>query len=332
MIKTLVSADLHLGSNPRDSYRDDVFQRIETIMVKHKAERLLLLGDLTEEKDRHSADLVNWVFEQLYDLSQKYQVFVLRGNHDGFDPTLPFFAFIGKLPNVKWINQPKSIQLDGLGKCLFLPHTHNHKKDWKDVKLDKADWIFCHNSFEGAQSESGSILKGIKTDVFPPWAKVISGDIHVPQVIDCVTYVGAPHTIDFGDKYKPRVLLLEGDTKTSISIPGPQKVVLTLKSGDMSEDQPVHKGDVLKIIIKLKADDYAHWPQIQKDYREWGEGLGCKVAEVTYEKVSNTLKLSATSSVRSSRVNDKALMKVYGERRKLSRARLRTGLWLMEKK
>src|SRR5205814_1607714 len=91
--------------------------------------------------------------------------------------------------------------------CLFLPHTNNYKRDWKGLDFSKYQWIFAHNTFQGANIGPRR-LEGIPTSIFPRNAKVISGDIHVPQHFGPIEYVGAPYRIDFGDDYEPRVLFL----------------------------------------------------------------------------------------------------------------------------
>ena len=77
----LLSADLHLSDRARDSHRFGLFPWLKKQQQKNKVDATFLLGDLTQEKDRHSSALVNRIVEELLTLTPP--VYVLRGNHDG---------------------------------------------------------------------------------------------------------------------------------------------------------------------------------------------------------------------------------------------------------
>jgi hypothetical protein len=108
-------------------------------------------------------------------------------------------------------------------------------------------------------------LKGIPLSIFPedtPANFIISGDIHVPQTLGPVTYVGAPYTIDFGDRFAPRVLILEeGKAPRSVEVPGPQKVLIEIAGKEWPHCDP---GDIAQIRYHLDADNYDKWPQIRE--------------------------------------------------------------------
>lgn len=340
---TLLTADLHLNSNSRDEYRHTFVAQLPEMARKLKCGRIIILGDLTDEKDCHNAELVNRIVGYLYAMGQQCEVVILRGNHDCVDPTTPFFGFVNVIENVRWYNGVDATALTGLGLCVFLPHTRDHERDWSKLSFDpfKRDpergWIFCHNTFDGSDAGGGRRLRGIPTDVFPKRATVISGDVHVPQVNNQVTYVGAPYTINFGDEYKPRVLMLGLDPKhnnqmQSIPVPGVQKRLLQIKAGNYNREKwlkRLNEGDILKIKVKLGADDYSKWPQIQRDVRQFGEDLGCLVHSVVPIKASPTLKLHDRQKI--TLRDDTELLKHYAKRRNVPADVMRTGLKLMEK-
>jgi hypothetical protein len=227
-VKVLVTADLHLSANPRDAYRFKFMDRIPRLIEKYEVGMLLVLGDLTEMKDYHGSELVNKIAGYFKSYADMIPVVISRGNHDGTDPNNPFYQFLQHIKGITWINNPTEDLGEGIGPAMYLPHTSNYKKDWANINFDKYRWVFAHNTFKGAQGGFGHILDGIPIDVFPADARVISGDIHVPQKIGPVRYVGAPYRIDFGDQYQPRVLLLEGDKLTSIKLGGPQKQLIDM--------------------------------------------------------------------------------------------------------
>jgi hypothetical protein len=222
---SLVTADLHLSDNPRDAYRHKILQRLYKHAERLGVQRTFILGDLTEAKNSHSDWLVNAVSEHVRRFTKLGDVILLKGNHDYLsDPDVPFFHFLRHMPQVRWVCNPTGCTLPGIGRTLFLPHTRAYKRDWAGLSFEGYDYLFAHCSVTGAGTGHGRRLEGgVPLSIFPRDARVISGDIHVPQQVGCVTYVGAPSLVDFGDDYQPRFLLLDGDRMRSIPIHGPQK-------------------------------------------------------------------------------------------------------------
>jgi predicted phosphodiesterase len=267
-MRRLVTGDIHISRNPIDVYRM-VFlkETLPALLDKYKIEQLLVLGDLTQDKSGHSAELVNDVVECFYSLSKKCEVIILCGNHDFTNKEYPFFQFLSKFDNISWINVPT--EQDG---CLFLPHTRNYKQDWKHLDFNGLDWIFAHNIFTGVNTNTGHALSGIPTSIFPDDAAVIAGDIHEPQTFDCITYVGAPFITEFGGTYQPRVLLLDGLKAKSIRVYGQQKRLLQLDwaaGGMIKLAQSANEGDIVKIQVSIQMPDVAKWAEIRQEVEGW---------------------------------------------------------------
>lgn len=337
-MSTLVTADLHLNNNSRDSYRHAFIGELIELIKAHKVDTLLILGDLTHEKDCHNAELVNAIINYLYEFRPLCEIYVLRGNHDCLDPNMPFFRFTGRLPHVTWINDPQWIDLRDLGHCLFLPHTRDHTRDWKGFVKDLGTtWTFCHNTFDGADAGGGRRLRGIPTDVFSAGTRVISGDVHIPQELGCVTYVGAPYTINFGDAYTSRVLIFSDKKRQLLSVPveGPQKRLIEIPL-DVTEAKlnklwkTVYPGDVLKVKVDILPEQYKEWPNIRAKVHKWAEKTEAIVHAVVPAKVPLT-KLKTITSMPARFKNDPELIRHFGRRKSLPISTLKTGLWLAEK-
>jgi len=329
-MSVLVTADLHLSANSRDAYRWVAMEFIAGLIEKHKIKTLLILGDLTEEKDYHGAQLVNDVVELLFNLSCMCPVIVLRGNHDYKDAACPYFFFARRLENVRWVNVVTKLDF-GIGSCLFLPHTQNYQRDWEGgLPKGEWEWIFAHNTFEGATTEHGHKLHGIPLSVFPKGAAVLSGDIHTPQTIGPVTYVGSPYTVDFGDKFLPRVLLLEANGVVhSIDVLGPQKRLLTLDEFTFKrwDGKYLYKDDIVKIRYKLAADEREKWPEIKKQIRTKIEALGC-IPFLIQPVLDTTSKKTIVSSRRDIK-SDEQTVRDFSKQAKVSEQVLETGLELV---
>lgn len=265
---TLVTGDLHLSPNPRDSYRHKIVRKIVRLAERLRVDRTLILGDLTEEKDRHKDFLVNRVVEHVRAFARLGPVIINQGNHDYLtDPDMSFFRFLRHLPQVRWIDRPTAFLADGLGRVMFLPHTRDYKRDWKGMSFKRYAYIFAHGSFTGAELGHGRMVTdGIPRKVFPRDARVISADIHIPQRVGNVTYVGAPYTIDFGDSYDARVLLIDDDRVKSIPIEGPQKRLIEFRG---ALDEIVgNEGDIVKLRVELARKDVPNWPALRNKLRD----------------------------------------------------------------
>ena len=271
-MRRLVTSDWQLAGGARDRYRlDFVKNEIPRLVDKYKVDQLLMLGDLTEEKDNHPAPLVNEIVELFSVLAKKTQVVILQGNHDFLSKAHPFFEFLNVM-GVRWISRPCEYQ-----NCLFLPHTRDYKKDWANVDLvGYYDFIFAHNIFTGVKA-NGQTMAGIPTNIFSERDFVISGDVHEPQSFDVVTYVGAPYLCDHGDAYEPRVLLLDGTNVKSIRVYGVQKRVIEIfwPDGDMVAEhvdmmaEHVDPYDIVKIKVYLQMGNVADWARIRQQVHDW---------------------------------------------------------------
>lgn len=334
LTNALVTADIHWTDNSRDAYRFQFVDTLHDIIKKKDVSLLIIAGDLTENKDSHGAWLVNTIVDIIYQLSQKCQIVILTGNHDWADPDNPFFEFLLYIENVTWINKPiKKSTYPEVGPSLFLPFTYDYKKDWTGLPFDKVRWIFAHQTFQGANVGFGHTMdKGIPLNVFPDNAQVISGDIHVPQRLGCVTYVGAPYSIDFGDDYKPRVLLLSGSKKTSIPIPGPQKRLIELASIDDLKrplKTQVNPGDLVKVRVCINMANAARWHEYQDRVRAWGVNNDYQIHVVQPVVVDHRVDASVQNKIRDVK-SDRMVLESYGKQRGIDDRTLGIGLELLE--
>jgi hypothetical protein len=331
-MSVIVTADLHFNDNPRDAYRHQFVPWLIGCLAQHKAEALFILGDLTDAKDEHRAWLVNQVVNHLVVLAQVCPVVIIRGNHDFLSPDWPFFGFVNKLYNVHWVNWPTdSDELAlanklSIGPFALLPHTSDYKKEWDDFDFNQYPWAFTHNTFTGSDYGQGPLAKGIPPDVFPDTCVVLSGDVHIPQNIKPVTYVGAPYLIDFGDVYQPRVMLIGKGSVKSIPTQGPQKRLVEIKSLADLKKVKLDSGDMVKVRLSLATEDRSKWPEMQAAIKEWADKQKLVLS-------SSQPMVARDPAVKRSlrRYDDKQLVKEYIKSRGADAATEKTGLRLLEK-
>lgn len=257
MTTILVTSDLHLTNRRQDSYRWEFLSWI-TDRAKQTGAMLFILGDLTDRKDRHPAELVNRVIAIVRSLPSNRLV-ILKGNHDYIDPDCPFFGFLSSC-----ITKPTKLEIDRW-LMQFIPHGYDLDPD------PEADLVFCHHTVAGARSATGHALEGPSPSARKRNRRIISGDVHAPQRIGDVTYVGAPYPIDFGDDYSPRALkiALDDDIRiTSIPVRTIRKHRLVINGVSGFEEADLREGDQVKVILDLPRSEFGSWEEYRRAIRE----------------------------------------------------------------
>ena len=285
---TIITADLHLTDNPRDADRWNLFPWIESQLKATGSRQVVILGDVTDAKDRHSASLVNKLVDAVMRLSINAEVLFLQGNHDFVNEGSPFFAFLRQMEKtVHFFTEPETWDVDGKT-ATFVPCT----RDW-EAAYGRVNWagcgskyIFCHQTFDGAIAENGTGLPGISPTVFANYkGSIFSGDIHTPQKVGKINYIGAPYRIHFGDSFKPRVVLLKDGKTTDLHFPGRGRELIVGRNIRDLEKVDHDIGTQTKIRIRLKRSEYPEWPAMRKaikalaDRRRW-EICGLELASL----------------------------------------------------
>ena len=332
---TLITTDTHFSDHPRDAHRFDLFPWLAKQAEKHKAQSIYFLGDLTEDKDRHSGVLVNRVVNELVGLSYNSGkvVVVLRGNHDCIDAKNPFFGFLTLYPNVTFISHRLMIDEALPTKKLFLAHSRDPEKDWAGIDFSRYDYAFVHQTFDGAKAENGQQLSGISTSrVKGIKRQVFSGDIHVPQTIGKVTYVGAPYHIRFGDSFEPRVILLDEETgKTQdLHFPTKAKHLIEVKcAADLDDLDGVEEGDQVKIRVMLAREELVGYDALRREIKAYAEKLGLEVYGVS-ASIAEPEK-GAKRKVNTQAMKPGAVLGLYAKREQLATEVVEEGVALLKK-
>lgn len=280
----LITADIHLSDRARDSYRFGLFPWLVEQQKKFNPQATFLLGDITENKDRHSASLVNRLVDELIGL--KPPVYILKGNHDYTSPDNPYFRFLNCVDGVEFISDVDHIT--GLGVSM-IPHCLTQQE------LDQAcgtippetTTVFGHQCLDGAIAETGSRLTGLRwPDIgIPTWC----GDIHRPQKVGSVTYVGAPYQVRFGDNFTPRVLLLNNGKEQNLYFPSPRKWSLTIRDHEeLLKHKDLRKGDQIKVVLELAREEVVNWATEKQSVLDACKELGFEVYGVDLKVLTNT--------------------------------------------
>ena len=244
----LIVSDLHLNDTLETEYRWGIFNWVREAKEKHGFQQLFILGDITDQKDRHSGKLINRGVDELVGLAEALDIYILRGNHDGLDPAWPYFRFLNHFKHIMFIPETQTIQQDNSVPLHFYAHGYS-----KYYHPNPKGISFFHETFRGTRYENGQVADGEHfTD--PHFGTVcFSGDIHMPQQVGDVIYIGSPYHTRFGDRFDPRGILLDLNNRSFKSLPISigKKIILNITSEKDFMDQMVNLDEKSMVRIQI---------------------------------------------------------------------------------
>ena len=233
---TVFLADLHLKESPdpiRDRWQTGFFvsflkemKKLRDFFSISEPIPVVILGDLTDSKNRHPAHLVNYIVNgfRFWKDSGVIDPYILWGNHD-MDMSLwvdylnnredikrcPFFSFLFQAGLASPIYDLNNRDLP----YEFAVYRNGHLSTSSSL----TDIVFFHGPIKNAKIASGFLLSGEGTispnDLFSYASLAIGGDIHRPQVITYSTHEKAIYVGSYGhtDTINIREFLETADSK-----------------------------------------------------------------------------------------------------------------------
>lgn len=256
------------------------------LAVQCRAEQVrtvVILGDLTDAKDYHSATLVNRVVDALVELRDSQlglNIIVLMGNHDYLLGGHAYLRFLSHIQGITFVATPTEFMpTDDSPAVLALPHTRTPAKDWVDLDTTHFNYIFMHQTVGGAVASNGQKMDGENVPDLTAWGKVYSGDIHVPQTIKGVEYVGSPYHVHFGDAFVPRCVLIDKRRRASdlIFSDAPKRLALDVETLRELKRSRIHPGDHVSLRMHLERAEKHEWSKVRREAVAWLEGAGAVV-------------------------------------------------------
>lgn len=238
---------------------------------------------------------MNKVVASVRTLSQVARVLILAGNHDWLRRGHEFFKFLDGMPNVRFITEPwEDDDLKG-EPAMFLPHSKDPAGDWSKFDLSHYSYVFMHQTIKGAVASNGQRMDGENLPDLSAAGKVWSGDIHVPQVLGAVEYVGSPYAVHFGDKFKPRVVLLERVGAKPVDLHFETICRLAVKASNLADlkRQRLREGDQVKVSIELDESEKHDWSQIKREAAVYLRSRGVVVAGLDLKVRKNARRILA---------------------------------------
>lgn len=268
-LPALLVSDTHLTAKPADEYRWGLFPFLEQVIKKYMVQTLIHAGDLTDAKDYHVSTLTNRVVRSVAGLaSSGAEVWVMHGNHDYLRRGHAYFEFLSTVPGCNFVTRPMELPDAGKGPLTFLaPHSREPAVDWRGLDFSHYDFMIMHQTVTGSRASNGQVMTGEEMPALNA-VKTWSGDIHVPQVIGAVEYIGSPYHVHFGDDFQPRCVLIDRrrqvidlhfDTIKRITIDAcsPEDMLMNLLF--------VRPGDQVKVKVWLEPSVRHDWRVIERE-------------------------------------------------------------------
>lgn len=300
-LPAIIISDPHFTASPNDEYRWGLWPWLAGEIKEEGARTLLILGDLTDAKDYHPAELVNRLTAAIVSMPVE-EIIILAGNHDWLKQGGVFFKFLQHVqrPRIRVITEPADDpgdpDTDPL--CMFLPYSKSPARDWKDWDFSHYDFLFMHQTAPGSVASNGQKMDG---DEMPPLnaGKVYSGDIHVPQIIGPIEYVGSPYHVHFGDNFKPRCLVIDKKRKAyDLHFPTISRRAIDVWGVEELQRVKLGKDDQIKVTIHLEISEAHQWQQIRREAVDWVRSQGAQLhgIKLAVDRAQERLEASRLSS------------------------------------
>ncbi len=331
-LPALLCSDLHLTGKPDDEYRWSLFPWLRQQCAHWEVQTLAILGDLTDAKDFHNAELVNRIVNELVltNAAVGRSMKILQGNHDYLRAGHPFFGFLSKLPNMEFVAKITDSSAEGES-CLWLPHTRTPAKDWAGLDLSHYAQVFMHQTITGAKASNGQLMEGEALPDLSAAGKIWSGDIHVPQIIGPIEYVGSPYHVHFGDRFRPRcVLLLPRGRVEVLRFPCLSRITLDVESLDALKAERLRAGDQVKVRLHLKTAEAYEWQRIRRDALDWLKAREVQVYGIELIAPKHRKRVRVSDSRQAKTLDTENILFDYVQREELGPTALEVGLELMK--
>lgn len=252
------------------------------------------------------------------------------GNHDYLREGHAYFEFLSHLDGVRFITKPMDDGDQGGPLALYLPHTKAPARDWAGMDFSHFAYVFMHQTAPGSVASNGQKMDG-ETLPSLKGPKVYSGDIHVPQVLGDIEYIGSPYHVHFGDSFKPRAILIDSRGRPhDLHYPTINRHTLTAQSLEHLKSFKVLPGDQVKLRLMLSQADKHSWLSLRREAVKLLRAQGADVCDVELmlERSQRRLRIGTRDDMVSPLENDADTVLRYVLREELGADALDMGLEL----
>jgi DNA repair exonuclease SbcCD nuclease subunit len=340
-MRLLLTADLHLTSRPEHAYR---LKYLEWLAYQcESVDAVAILGDISDAKDNHTSSFLNAVTDRIASLSADLngELYLLFGNHDGPSKDEAYWRFLRHL-GLSYVTKFTVMQWSNADQLVFVPFAEETDLlAWlcnPNLRSERCT-VLMHTSADNAIVENGTALPNPKMpNTFLPAGfrgKVWSGDIHVPQVLGDIEYVGSPYHTRYGDQFTGRTVIYDTESGAITDLhfdEAPRLLTARVEFPNLHQlqhflEKNARAGDRLKMVGRVDTAILSQdWNQFMDDARycaqEFGVTMNGAVMEFTAAK--------SARSVPSARRSDAAIVRTYASQQGFDEATTKAGLDVLE--
>lgn len=247
-MKLLISGDPHLKISNIDT-SGQYLSWMYSLQVEYKPDQVIILGDLFDTHSIMRVEILNLWYDYLKQSPIPH--ILIKGNHDETAPGSNIHALTGLKSVATVIDQPTNI-----GNLSFIQYVHT-EADFREAIRDlKGKYLFCHQTFDGAQYENGFYApEAFDLSMLDKFKYTISGHIHKRQLLSQASkpilyYPGTPYAANFADANELKgVISIDLETELVTTIPSPcpayyvnyfdspEEVLNSFSTKDQSQDK-----------------------------------------------------------------------------------------------
>jgi len=245
------------GLNSRLLEGIDIVNQVGELARKYQVKRIFLLGDVFELKDRIPARIMILFADAI--ANYPCPLTILKGNHDYAEDDYAPIKLLLREGKIDFVNSPCFDM-----QFAFLPYRRKYeefKKEWvelhnqmkKDTGFDVPIKLFLfHNTVPGSKFANNLKAEGEFDLPTMKGVRYLAGDIHLPQRVGPIQYLGSPYQVDFGEEGQEKFVYLYKtniDLLTSVELNYPKFVSIELseETGFPSFPREALEGNYIKL-------------------------------------------------------------------------------------
>ena len=224
------------GLNSRLLEGIDIVNQVGELARKYQVKRIFLLGDVFELKDRIPARIMILFADAI--ANYPCPLTILKGNHDYAEDDYAPIKLLLREGKIDFISEPDIYNYDYGTSFLMFPYYRKYdqfKEEWIKIhnreKLSDIRFFLFHNTVPGSKFANNLKAEGEFDLPTMKGVRYLAGDIHLPQRVGPIQYLGSPYQVDFGEEGQEKFVYLYKtniDLLTSVELNYPKFVSIEL--------------------------------------------------------------------------------------------------------
>lgn len=257
------------GLNSRLLEGISIVDQIGELAKKYKVRNIFILGDIFDLKDRIPARIMILFAEAVAKFP--CPLIILKGNHDYAEDDYAPIKLLKREGKLSLIDAP-NIYND----IVFLPYYRKYeefRQKWielhKEMKMKQKIRLFLfHNTVPGAKFANNRKAEGEFDLPTMGGVRYLAGDIHLPQNVGPIKYLGSPYQVDFGEEGQDKFVYLykvSEDSLVPVELNYPKFVSIDVNSQKVLGGI---EGNYVRMIGEVLKEDKERIENIKKNIQE----------------------------------------------------------------